>query len=384
MLPPPPVENEKKELTLDAAREALELHVRGTRWLRRDLAKALAVESFERSGSFHIKARWFTETRATSPAHEPYRGGLIDGPNNGRPPAPWDVPVHIPGKFIDQDHAEPLSHTDEVRTCHGCNGGGTITCPRCSGSRRVSCSHCGGDGRVNASRTVTRTNAQGQSETYTETYTESCHVCGGDGKVTCPECNGEGRITCPTCAGATRLKHFVRLLVTWKTTVGDRILEKTDLPDDLVGGAQGIIIHAEEEDRLEPTAGAGAGAGGPYRGGGGRVNNEVNEACNQLLAAFRLPGGTKLHRQSIHVRAVPVYEARYKWGKETRRFWIYGNDEQVYAPKYPLSTARIGLAVGIPAAVIAAGAGLFTYAQRPPDSPPPAATTYQPPAGRGR
>ncbi len=379
------METPKTTLTLDAARQALELHVQSTKWLRRDLARKLRIDAFEPSGSFHIKARWFTEARSTSPAHEPYRGGLLDGPNNGRPPAPWDVPVPIPGSFIHQDHIEPLPHTDEVRTCHGCNGGGTVTCPRCSGSRRVSCSHCGGDGRVNASRTVTRTNSQGQSETYTETYTESCNVCGGDGKVTCPECNGDGNITCPTCRGATRLKHFVQLLVRWNTTVADKIIEKSDLPDSLVGGAQGIVIHAEEEDRLEPSAGGGAGGGGPYRGGGARVNSEVDAECDRLLAAFRLPRGAKLHRQSIHVRSVPVYEARYSWGKETRRFWVFGNDEQVYAPKYPLSLVRLGFVIGLPMAAIAIGAALFMVAQQPPAAGPPAPQgTTQPSTGRGR
>src|SRR4029079_15903480 len=131
-------------------------------------------------GSFHIVFRSFTETRSTGPAFLPYRGEAIDGPHNGTPPAPWDMPVRIPGKFIHQDHEEPVPHTDVVKTCHGCNGNGDVLCSWCGGSRQMRCSECGGSGSVNRSRTVTRTNSEGQSESYTESYTESCGVCGGD------------------------------------------------------------------------------------------------------------------------------------------------------------------------------------------------------------
>lgn len=366
------------ELTLDAAREALELHVRTTRWLRRDLAKTLPIDSFERSGSFHVVLRSFTETRGTAWTHVPYRGGPVDGPENGKPPAPWDIPVRVPGMFINRDHHEAVPHTESVKTCHECGGVGNVVCNNCGGDGRVRCSGCGGDGRVEKTRTETRTNSQGESETYTEHYTESCWTCSGSGQVTCSTCTGSGRVTCPTCDGATRLKHYLRLHVGWKTHVRDHVIEKTDLPDEMIAGAVGVVIHAEEEERLEPIGGgAAASGGGPYRGGGGRVNAEVNETANRLLQAHRFPGGTKLHRQALVVRAVPVYEACYRWGKETRRFWVFGSDEQVYAPKYPLSIVRLGLAIGIPAAIVSAGIGAVTLASAPQSQPPrpPAAVT---------
>lgn len=359
-----------QELTVDGAREALELHVMSTRWLRRDLAKKLPIDSFTRSGSFHIVFRSFTETRSTIPSFKPYRGEYVDGAHNGPAPAPWNIPVPLPGTFINQDHEEPVPHTDTVKTCHGCNGDGQVTCSRCGGGTRVTCPDCSGNGRVNRTRTVTRTNAQGQSETFTESYTESCGPCGGDGRITCPECSGSGRITCPTCRGATRLKHYVKLCVDWKTTVADKVIEKTDLPDRMVAGAVGIVIHAEEDDHLEPWAGA-AGGGGPYRGGGGRVSAEVNAAANLLIQSHRFPEGTKLHRQSLHVRTIPVYEGRYQWGKDLRQFWVYGTDQQVYAPNYPLSILRVGLAVGIPLAALGALVAFILASASPHYAPPP-------------
>lgn len=371
----------KTNLTVDDARKELELHVRSTKWLRRDLAAKLPIESFERSGSFHIRFRSFTENRTVEPTFVPYRGGPVDGPQNGRAPGPWEMLVRVPGQFINQEHYEPVPHTEEVHVCNACNGNGDVVCPRCSGNRRVTCSRCGGSGNVTDTRQVTRTKSDGSTEYYTETYTTSCSTCGGDGKVTCPECHGNGRITCPRCQGATRLKHSLRLRVAWVTHVLDKIIEKTDLPDELIGGAQGEIIHGEEDDRLEPISLAGGG-GGPYRGASGRVNSEVNEQCNRLIASHSFSGDTKLWRQSLHVKAVPVYEARYRWGKETRRFWIFGQDNQVHAPKYPLSIQRVGMAIGIPLAVLAGGGALF-YASTV-QEPPAHTMPVQTPAGRGK
>lgn len=364
---------EAPELTVEDARVALEQHVCTTTWLRRDLSRTLPIESLERSGSFHIVFKSFTEERETVPAFVPYRGEAVDGPSYGPAPEPWEMPVALPGKFIHQDHYEPVPHTDVVQTCHGCQGSGKVTCSECTGSGRTRCSRCGGDGRVDLTRTLTRTNAQGQTETYTEHYTERCDTCGGDGLVTCGTCGGSGQVTCPTCQGATRLKHYRKLHVAFRTHTAQHVIEKTDLPDHLVQGAIGILIHAEEAPRLEPRAGGG---GGPYRGEG-RVSPEVNEAANGLIRSHAFAGGVKLHCQALSVRAVPVYEARYRWGKEHRRFWVFGNEHQVYAPNYPLSIARLTAAIGIPTAVVC---GLITLGAmqskdaRGPTRPPPRPT----------
>ncbi|MBK8259078.1 MAG: PEGA domain-containing protein [Polyangiaceae bacterium] len=354
------------ELTVEEARVVLEEHVRKTAWLRRDLSKTLPIDSFERSGSFHLSLRSFTEKRETSPAYTPHWGGEVDGPENGRPPAMWDIPVQIPGRYINQDHSEPVPHTAEVRTCFECGGRGKVTCHGCSGSGRVRCSNCSGDGRVNRTRTKTRTNAQGQVETETEHYTETCSRCGGDGKVTCSDCGGDGVVTCGPCNGAGRLKHYQRLTVTWNTWPGNEVIEKTDLPDELIQDAEGIVVWSEEEVRLEQKM---AGGGGAYRGTG-RLNVEVNEAANRLIASHVFGREFKLHCQALIVRAVPVYEARYRWGKEQRRFWVFGTDRLVYAPKYPLSVHRLVAAIGLPTAAAAGVFGFLASQPGPPVSPP--------------
>lgn len=357
--------------TIDQARDALERHVRTTRWLRRNLAKKLSISAFATSGAFHVVFQSFTEKRAKGPAHEPYWNQPIDGPESGPEPESWDIYVQVPGQFINHVIALEVPHTAVVKTCFQCRGRGEVTCSGCGGSGRNTCSRCGGDGRVQESRMVTERDSQGNSTTRWESYTTTCSTCGGSGRVTCSTCGGRGEVTCPTCSGARRLKHFKRMTVTWTTHVADQVIEKTELPDDLVSGAQGTVVHQEEEDVIRQQA---EGGGGPFRGVL-RVNQDVHRTANELIARHRFPSEEKLHRQRLIVRGVPVHEAVYTWGKTTRKFWVYGLDEQVHAPDYPLSVIRISLA----AAGVAAVVGGVAYAlcavsessPRPAYLPPP-------------
>jgi len=344
-------------LSLDDARIFLEQHVRTTTWGRRGLAAKLDVISFERSGAFDVVFQSFTETRGTEETHLPYGGGTVDGPENGRAPGPWEIPMKMPALFTtDERVAVRVPHTDVVRTCFRCHGDGRITCGTCSGDGRVRCSWCGGDGRTSHTRTITETDSQGNTTSRTESYTEMCGSCSGSGRVTCTNCGGDGRVTCDTCLGHRRLCHFRQLHVRWSTRTNSRQIEKTGLPDELVGLAGGDVILREQDARIEK--GRGTEGGGPYRGVSVRVNADVEAAANGLITSHTFPENEKLHQQRLVVRAVPVYEGRYRWGKQTRSFWVFGTDQRVHAPRYPISPWRVGGAalgvVAVPAALVGA------------------------------
>jgi hypothetical protein len=179
--------------------------------------------------------------------------------------------------------------------------------------------------------------------------------------VRCGTCHGRGEVTCGTCDGARNLLHFLRLTVAWRNKVDEQVLERTDLPDKLVRNATGVVALQEQEARLEPTPGTGVSAGA-FRGAPVRVNAEVDAAANRLLHGYQLPGGAKLLKQRLTVRSVPVYEARYAWGRETRRFWVYGLERRIHAPRYPLSRARIGAIAGGVATVLGGSVAVFVAA----------------------
>ncbi|MDC0747602.1 hypothetical protein [Polyangium mundeleinium] len=355
-------------LALEDARLFLEQHVRTTTWGRRGLAARLDVTSFERSGAFDVVFQSYTETRVPEETYEAYVGAPVDGPSNGRAPGAWEIVLQMPPLFTyDERIAVRVPHTDEVRTCFGCRGDGRVTCSSCAGGGRVTCSSCGGGGQTTETRTITETDAQGNPSTRTETYSSTCSGCGGSGRVTCGTCGGNGLVTCSSCGGVGRLCHFRRIHVRWATRKNARQIEKTGLPDELVGLAGGDVIHSEEEARIEPGRG-GEGGAGPYRRAFTRVNADVEAAANALIASHVFPENEKLHGQRLVVRAVPVYEAQYRWGKETRSFWVFGTDRRVHAPRYPLSRWRMGGAVlgviAVPGVIV--GANIAGEAASPP------------------
>jgi hypothetical protein len=345
------------ECTLDQARDALETWVRSTRWKRRGLSRALVIDAFEHSGAEHVIFQSFVEGRGTVETHEPYRGGDVDGPERGSAPDAWQISVATPAMWSDTRGSYEVPHTAVVRTCHGCGGRGEVRCGTCGGDGRVSCSSCGGSGSVTTTTTTTSTDANGNTSSSTYMTTSSCTWCSGSGTVQCSHCSGSGRVTCGTCSGACNLKHYRRLDVGFRTHTTEKILEKTDLPDHLVATVTGTLELAEEDERIEPKAGG----GGPFRGAT-RVTEEVNAAANELIAAHVFEG-QKLHRQKLVVRGVPVHEARYRWGKKTRRFWVYGLERAIHAPDFPISRHRVASLIGAIALVVAIVAVVVTYAQ---------------------
>lgn len=61
-----------------------------------------------------------------------------------------------------------------------------------------------------------------------------------------------GKVKCPTCDGMCRLKHFLQLTVTWTNHVDNYVLERSDLPDHLITGAQGDTVFEYAALRVPP------------------------------------------------------------------------------------------------------------------------------------
>jgi hypothetical protein len=303
------------ELTIDEAKTALERHASRSFWLQHGLAASLAVTSLERSGAFHVELECFTETRERHDEEAPYHGGKVDGPEKDPAPKTWEMRVERPGDFVDDAIRVEVPHSSVVERCPSCNGRGVVPC----GS-------CGGDGKVTRTRRTSSGSGKNRHH-HTHAYQATCSVCEGSGEVECETCEGTGEV-----------RRFEVIEVVWRNEVTERVLEKTDLPDELLPDVEGVVVLCEEDKKLEPGFGGGD---GPFRGGAQRVNLEVDDAVNDLLAAAVFEKGPKLRRQRVTVRAVPVWEAHYTWGREERRFWVFGTDCQVHAPRYPLSIAKI-------------------------------------------
>ena len=68
----------------------------------------------------------------------------ILGPDQGVPPAPWDLQVPLPPYFQDCVRSVPVPFTQIRRKCSSCSGSGEESCSTCSGSGFCVCSKCHG------------------------------------------------------------------------------------------------------------------------------------------------------------------------------------------------------------------------------------------------
>ena len=59
----------------------------------------------------------FYEERTTIWHQEPYTSQLIDGPENGQPPLPWDISVPEPVMFQPKEIFKEVPHTASIKVC---------------------------------------------------------------------------------------------------------------------------------------------------------------------------------------------------------------------------------------------------------------------------
>jgi len=57
----------------------------------------------------------FAEGRNTKNEQEPYRGGMVDGPHNGIPPPPWNMPCTPNQMFKTHEKRMEVPHTSVVQ-----------------------------------------------------------------------------------------------------------------------------------------------------------------------------------------------------------------------------------------------------------------------------
>lgn len=65
-------------------------------------------------------------------------GQMIDGPQNGPAPGPWDIAVQPTKLFQNSQNHFEVPHTASVKVCHGCTGNGFNRCSKCLGRGKVS------------------------------------------------------------------------------------------------------------------------------------------------------------------------------------------------------------------------------------------------------
>jgi DnaJ-class molecular chaperone len=168
------IENSLIEISESDVREALIEYINKHSFMRLKPLENLKIGSIDVRNAFQYTLETYSERRETKWKYHGYRGGPIDGEENGPIPFKWDVKVNTPESFARKIKIKlVMPHSEEVKTCHSCHGLGRESCSSCGGSGGSFVSHYNSD-----------------TDSHESTY-ESCGSCGGSGQQTCSTCSGE-------------------------------------------------------------------------------------------------------------------------------------------------------------------------------------------------
>ncbi|ELU17182.1 hypothetical protein CAPTEDRAFT_73168, partial [Capitella teleta] len=308
----PPDRGEIKTLPViseSEARDALLGFVAQNCCYGKGAAQSMVVRDRESTSAFHYTLETFTEGRHTAWAYEGFRGQPVDGPQNGIPPAPWDIPAAPNQLFLNGKVAVEVPHTASVKVCHTCLGACKVRCHRCYGFGRVRCSSCRGSGSKSHMRNG-------------EHVTSRCTFCHGHGRRRCNFCHGVGMVNCKTCSACGQLKCFIQLTVTWINHVEDYVEEKTALPNELIKSVTGKTVLEEQYPLVWPVTNF--------------PDPAINQASNTIVQKHRTAfASERILHQRQKVRLVPVTEVSSQYKSTDFKFFVYGDESKVYAPEYP-------------------------------------------------
>lgn len=290
------------------------------------------------SYTFRLQTQY--EDRTVSPHSEPYAGGAVD--DRGIPPDPGDIPMPRPSDFQERTERVAVPHTERVSNCPRCSGRGTNTCGHCHGFGRVDCPWCNGTGYRTRTETRMEQDAQGNPTSRVETIRENCTCF--TGKVQCTGCSGTGTQTCANCRGAGRIKTSERLTVHFHCPILTDVLHGAGVPNHLLRKASGEVVV---DERAAPTV------------GGSDMPPEIQQAANALLQRAQPVDASKsrILLQWLHVERVQIQEVLYQYSGSSKRLWIYGNEQHIYAPGVPRPWGRLAAILG--GALLVVGAILY-------------------------
>ena len=87
-------------------------------------------------------------------------------------------------------------------------------------------------------------------------FSSRCFYCQhskhGHGQQDCSKCGSKGKVNCQTCEGHGQIRCYIQLSITWKTNTAEHIIERLDLPVDLIRDVSGQVAYEEEASRVKP------------------------------------------------------------------------------------------------------------------------------------
>ncbi|XP_070789681.1 protein SSUH2 homolog [Pituophis catenifer annectens] len=296
-------------MTDDMARSALLSFVNSKCCYGNRAAGELLIQELKPQTFYRYRLKTFSETRVCEWTFEPYTNALVDGPQNGVSPRPWDIKVQVPQMFQEDTKKFRVPHSSLLKECHKCHGRGRYKCSGCHGGGRMRCVTCNGARKAKAKHLK---------------YQKRCQMCSGTGRKRCDTCSGRGNKTCSTCQGVKKLLHFIQLIITWKNNIYEFISEhQLSFPRDLLSKATGENVLKDENTLVYPLVDF--------------PNAEISLASQRAIAEHHGPltSTSRILRQRQTIELVPVTEVHYRYAAKSYIYYIYGTENKVYALDYP-------------------------------------------------
>ncbi|XP_066474169.1 protein SSUH2 homolog [Tiliqua scincoides] len=296
-------------MTEDMARNVLRRFVNSKRCYGNRAAEELIIQELKQQTLYRYRLQTFNETRLSESTFEPYTNTLVDGPQNGASPCPWNIKVQGPRMFQEDQKKCRVPHSSLVKECHKCHGRGRYKCSGCHGAGRMRCVTCSG----------------AKHKAKHQKHQKRCQMCSGTGRKRCSTCSGRGHKTCATCQGEKRLLHFIQLMITWRNNVHEFISEHSELnfPRELLSKATGENIFKDQNTLVYPLVDF------PYP----EISLASQRAIGEHNAAFASTSRILQQRQTIEL--IPVTEVRYQYAGKQYLYYIYGMENKVHALDYP-------------------------------------------------
>lgn len=273
-------------------------------------AKNMNIKTMEYVPAYHYELQTFSEKRETAWTYAPYRPGTMESYPGGVPPLPWEIEEPPTQMFKDEVRLVTVPNTASTKTCHRCRGIGGVTCRDCNGKGWSRCLNCHGDGWLADS----------------SGFRERCFYCQhsrhGHGQQDCNKCHTKGKVNCSTCDGQGQIRCFIQLSITWKVHTAEHIVERLELPHDLIREVSGQVAFEQESAHIKPVT---------------AFNEQaIKDASSKLVFSHSTSfPDLKILRQRHQVRIVPVTKVVYEWKGKTHAFFVYGYENKIHLPKYP-------------------------------------------------
>uniref|UniRef100_T2M2I1 Uncharacterized protein C3orf32 n=1 Tax=Hydra vulgaris TaxID=6087 RepID=T2M2I1_HYDVU len=309
--------NQNLMLSEDEALDAFQMFLTRNSCYNYNITKQISTKKIAPCHSNQYVLETFYEERSAK-WHQEELNDNICFQNYGSTPAIWDIEVEVPTMFHQKEIHLEIPNTASIKDCSSCLGKGLSQCISCHGLGKMNCVVCDGFGLFHHSyHTDNRSTEKALS--LTSDY-RHCHFCNG-GKVNCTDCSSSGRASCKLCRGKGKVKMYLRLTVKWKTLKSQKIIDNLELPSKCINKVSGVIIFQEQSDRVYPLVDF-------------PVDTVRTMSQKTIENHLKLLSYARIIKQRHFVYEIPVYEVHSVWRRKDLKYWIYGNENDVYCQEY--------------------------------------------------